>query len=258
MRRALHIPLTISALMLLGACALPPAETAPPSLPEEKEVQAVTDYSDEPPAPLLPDPRASLPPAPAQTRDTSLPDDSASPPKLDVPSPTPGRTESVWSVQVFAAGDRDNAYAMARRLEAEVREPVDVVMEGDGMWRVYAGRAATREAVDSLRDRLRGQGFSDAWTKQRQAETSVADHTVAPGMSMYSVQVFASQDAASAQRVADEVRGKTRMKVEVVRAGNLWKVLVGESATRAPIDAERDRLQHAGYPDCWVIYREGY
>lgn len=258
MNHALRISLTISAVMLFGACAMPPVETAPPSQADEKPVKTVTDYSDEPPAPLLPDPRASLPPAPAETRDTSVRDDLAPPPKLDVPSPAPGRTESVWSVQVFAAGDRDNAHAMARRVEAEVREPVDVLMESDGMWRVYVGRAATREPIDSLRDRLRGKGFSDAWTKQRQAETSVADHTVAPGTSVYSVQVFASQDPASAQRVADEVRGKTRMKVEVVQAGSLWKVLVGESATRAPIDAERDRLQQSGYPDCWVIYREGY
>ena len=45
--------------------------------------------------------------------------------------------------------------------------------------------------------------------------------------------------------------------VEVVQMGSYWKVFVGRSANRDPIDAERDRLRTLGYPDAWTFLRQG-
>jgi len=58
--------------------------------------------------------------------------------------------------------------------------------------------------------------------------------------------------------MVEEVRRATSLPVEIVQIGDLWKVFVGRSATREPIDAERDRLRATGYPDAWTYLREGY
>ena len=247
-RRALRcFSLAIAAGVLSGCPAPPPDPGPPPSPPDVARIE-YPDTSDEPPAPVLPDPRASLPaideaPAPAREADSAAP-------------PANARAGPAYSVQVFASEAREGADAVAQRVGAGLSEPVEVVHEPDGMWRVYAGSAASRGSIDALRDRLRAQGFPEAWTKRRGA-SAAPNRAVAPLTSgpVYSVQVFAADNEANARRVADAVRSDTPMAVFVERDGALWKVYVGRSSNRGAVDSERDRLRVSGYPDAWTTRR---
>lgn len=251
--------ITCIALFMLTACPTPPPTAGPPPVPVDTPPKTLVDNSDEPPAPELPDPRADLPPvssAEARVADAAARQRA---PETSRPSVQSG-TASVYSVQVFAAESRENAEAMARRVEPSVDAPVEVAIEPDGIWRVYAGRSATRPSIDALRDRLRSAGFAEAWTRQRFVAdaSTTADRTVPVGRSVYSVQVFASEDGSRAHAVVEDIRRATSLPVEIVQIGDLWKVFVGRSSTRESIDAERDRLRAIGYPDAWTYLREGY
>lgn len=247
------------AMFALTACPKPPPTAGPPPVPAEVPMETLTDESLEPVAPELPDPRADLP---AVSSDDVRAADAAATPRPSV-TPMPsvrGESANVFSVQVFAAGSRENAEAMARRVESVVDAPVEVAIEADGVWRVYVGRSATRPSIDAIRDQLRSSGFSEAWTRHRIVadETTTVDQTIPTGRAVYSVQVFASEDANRARAVHDNVKRATSLPVEIVQIGNLWKVFVGNSLTRESIDAERDRLRASGYPDAWTYLREGY
>ena len=246
------------ALFALTACPTPPPTAGPPPVPVDTPPETLVDDSDEPPAPELPDPRAGLPPVSGADVRAADAEPTRSPVVPAAPRET--GTAGVYSVQVFAAESRENAEAMARRVEPSIDAPVEVVIESDGIWRVYVGRSATRPSIDVLRDRLRSAGFGEAWTRQRFVSdaSTTADHTVPVGRPVYSVQIFASEDESRARGMVEEIRRATSLPVEIVQIGDLYKVFVGRSATRAPIDAERDRLRATGYPDAWTYLREGY
>ena len=236
------------ALRCLSGCPAPPPDPGPPPSPPDVARIEYPDTSDEPPAPVLPDPRATLPAideVPAPTPEAA----SVAPPANEPTGPA-------YSVQVFASEAREGADAAAQRVGAGLSAPVEVVHEPDGMWRVYAGSAASRRSIDALRDRLRAQGFPEAWTKRRGASAASSPAVAPPANGpAYSVQVFAADNEANARRVADAVRSDTPMAVFVERDGALWKVYVGRSSSRGAIDSERDRLRVSGYPDAWTTRR---
>ncbi len=258
----------VAATLLLAGCPKPPPQPGPPPTPKAATT-APTDESETPPAPVLPDPRPNLPPATAESGTLPPATPSAHPVRGEQVSgevvgigpddePASGLEVKVYSVQVFTSSTQRNADAAADRVRRGVTEPVEVVQEADGKWRVYVGRSADRTPIDALRDRLNAGGeFTGCWTKQRLVRTTTPDVNVPVGQSVYSVQVFVSSTRENAQRTADEVRSKTRMQVEVVQIGSYWKVFVGRSVDRDPIDAERDRLRTVGYPDAWTFLRQG-
>ncbi|HRU23332.1 MAG TPA: SPOR domain-containing protein [Candidatus Latescibacteria bacterium] len=227
----------------LGCPAPPPATVPAAGDTQNNDTTATTT------APELPDPRGQLPrtatPAPAEATDG--PD----------AEPASELESAVYSVQVMSSSSRDAAEAAARQVRSLTSQPVEVVQESGGAWRVYAGRSGTRAPMDRLRDQLISAGYSGAWTKQRVVETSVRDNTIPTGESVYSVQIFVSSTPENARRVAAEARSVTRLPVEVVEMDGYWKVFVGRSPTRSSIDAERDALRQRGYPDAWTYRRQG-
>jgi hypothetical protein len=213
-----------------------------------------------PPAPVLPDPRPELPAVAEEPRVPPTTGEQVSAEVITAgpdDEPASALEASVYSVQAFASATQENAERMASRVRTVVSEPVEVVREADGRWRVYVGRSADRGSIDRLRDRLNAGEFSGCWTRQRLVRTATADSSVPTGQSVYSIQVFVSSSRERVQRVAEEVRQKTPMPVEVVQMGSYWKVFVGRSADRNPIDAERDRLRTLGYPEAWTYLRQG-
>jgi hypothetical protein len=165
---------------------------------------------------------------------------------------------NVYSVQVFSSSTQGNAEAVAGRVRMQVAEPVEIIREADGNWHVYVARSADRGPIDRLRDRLNAGGeFTGCWTKQRLVRTASSDASIAAGQTVYSVQVFVSSSRENADRIANEVRSKTRMPVDIVEMRPYWKVFVGRSPAREPIDAERDRFRALGYPDAWTYLRVG-
>ncbi|OQB39075.1 MAG: Sporulation related domain protein [Candidatus Latescibacteria bacterium ADurb.Bin168] len=246
MRVSLLVKGCIAAVSLFAlGCPAPPPATAPGA----SDAQQNSDSAATATAPELPDPRGQLPrtPPPVPAEATDGPDAE---PATDLES-------AVYSVQVMSSSSRDAAEAAARQVRSLTSQPVEVVQESAGAWRVYAGRSGTRAPMDRLREQLISAGYSGAWTKQRVVETSVRDNTIPTGESVYSVQIFVSSTPENAGRVAAEVRSKTRLPVEVVEMDGYWKVFVGRSPTRSSIDAERDALRQRGYPDAWTYRRQG-
>lgn len=254
----------VAALLVLSGCPKPAPRPGPVPTPRPS-ASVPADEGDMPPAPVLPDPRADLPPVAAES---SVP--AASDARLGErvggevvgigpeDEPASALEVNVYSVQVFSSSTQGNAEAVAGRVRRLAGEPVEIVREADGEWRVYVARSAGRGPIDRLRDRLNAGGeFTGCWTKQRLVRTTSSDASIAAGQTVYSVQVFVSSSRENAARVAEEVRSQTRMQVEVVEMRPLWKVFVGRSPTREPIDAERDRLRALGYPDAWTYLRLG-
>ena len=265
MKRLLFITPVVA--LILSGCPAPAPEPGPMPTPGSQTEtsttgQVSTDGSDEQAAPVLPPPDLGGAVDEPSTTPTTAPETTVMTPVV-TPSATgtSSATGQVWSAQVFASSTSQGAESVAERVRGMVQAPVDVVEEG-GRFIVYAGRCAQRGPADAIRDALRGNGFSGAWTKQRviagaatAVEPAPVPTTTASGP-CYSVQVFSSSAGReNADRVAAEVRGRTTMPVEVVQVDGTWKVYVGRSATREPIDAERDRLRSGGYPDAWTAHR---
>ena len=252
--------------LILSGCPSPPPEPGPMPTPGSQEESTTTgqvssDGSSEQAAPVLPPPDLGGSVDEPSTGPVTTPETTVTTPVIQPSTGTSATGSQVWSAQVFASSTRQGAESVAQRIGSVVQSPVDVVEEG-GRFIVYAGRCAERGPADAIRDALRGNGFPGAWTKQRVvagAATAVepAPAVTAPSGPCYSVQVFSSSAGGreNADRVAAEVRGRTTMPVEVVQVDGTWKVYVGRSATRGPIDAERDNLRASGYPDAWTAHR---
>ena len=263
MKRLLLI-LPIVALVFSG-CPAPSPEPGPlpsPGSQEDTEQtgQVTSDGSSESAAPVLPAP--DLGEGTGETTQTTPQVQSDPAPTTTPTYEPPTGSLSAWCVQVFVSSTQQGAESVAQRIRGMVSAPVDVVEES-GRFNVYAGRFSDRGPADQIRDTLRGNGFTGAWTKQRAvAPTSTSEPTTqtstpaAVSGPCYSVQVFSSSAGReNAERVAAEVRGQTSMTVEVTQVDGTWKVYVGRSATREEIDAERDRLRGNGYPDAWTAHR---
>ena len=276
MRRTI-LTLPILAILLAGCPAPPgpgPATLPPPtaagSADDVQPGQIVTDDVDADPAPVLPDPRELLDAADEEPATVDVdPTPQGQAPSVDVPNSAPSpatpitTTESVYSVQILSSSTEDGANRTASQARNLVQETVDVVQEGN-LFKVYVGRFSARGPADRLRDHLRGNGYGGAWTKQRTVQVTssapmVREETTPPistpattGGIVYSVQVFASSSRENAMSMAGIVRTETNLPVEVIQLGGMWKVMVGASADRDPIDIERDRLRSSGYPDAWT------
>ncbi len=260
---------SILALAFAGCPAPPqpgPSQLPPPTAPADdgQMGQVVADDVDESPAPVLPDPRVVLEEAAPSDVQVDPATDGGTP-SVDVsvtPTPALTSTREVYSVQIFSSSTQSGAERAAAEVRGLVQEEVEVVRDGS-LDKVFVGAFATRGPADRLRDHLRANGYSGAWTKQRTVAGTadippVVDRTPtqpstpqATGF-VFSVQVFAASNRENANAIASEVRSQTNLPVEVVNLGGMWKVMVGASADRDPIDIERDRLRAAGYPDAWT------
>jgi stage II sporulation protein D len=71
---------------------------------------------------------------------------------------------AVYRLQVAALQDERQAEELARRLGAGTGLPADAHFDaGTGFYRVRTGRFPSREAAETARRRLAGQGFAEAW-----------------------------------------------------------------------------------------------
>ncbi|HDR06259.1 MAG TPA: SPOR domain-containing protein [Candidatus Coatesbacteria bacterium] len=75
---------------------------------------------------------------------------------------TPRATVDGFRVQLFAGSNEANARQLAREAESLLGVPVYVSFI-DGYWKVRAGDCRTRAEAETLRNRARNAGYSDAW-----------------------------------------------------------------------------------------------
>jgi hypothetical protein len=68
----------------------------------------------------------------------------------------------------------------------------------------------------------------------------------------YRIQVFASSELGSAERMKVKVAGETPHPVYIEYEGGYYKIRVGDFATREEAAAERAKISEI-YPDCWIV-----
>ncbi|MCP4229385.1 MAG: SPOR domain-containing protein [bacterium] len=74
-----------------------------------------------------------------------------------------GSLVSGFRVQVFASGYEDNAENVAGEVRAKLPGENVYVENISNMWKVRVGDCADRSEAESLRSRLSGAGYGDAW-----------------------------------------------------------------------------------------------
>ncbi len=74
-----------------------------------------------------------------------------------------GSLVSGFRVQVFASSYEDNAEGVASEVRSKVPGENVYVDNISGMWKVRVGDCADRSEAESLRSRLSGAGYGDAW-----------------------------------------------------------------------------------------------
>jgi len=70
---------------------------------------------------------------------------------------------------------------------------------------------------------------------------------------VFRVQVFASDDEATARAMSEEVAARLGQKVYVDHEGGMFKVRVGDCALREEAEKLRNMCQKAGYADAWIV-----
>lgn len=68
----------------------------------------------------------------------------------------------------------------------------------------------------------------------------------------YRIQVFASSELESAERMKVKVTGETSLPVYIEYEGGYYKVRVGDFTTREQAAAERAKISEL-YADCWIV-----
>jgi len=68
----------------------------------------------------------------------------------------------------------------------------------------------------------------------------------------YRIQVFASSELESAERMKANVMSDTPLPVYMEYEGGYYKIRVGDFATREQAAAERAKISEL-YPDCWIV-----
>lgn len=71
-----------------------------------------------------------------------------------------------WVVQIFAARDEPAATTVARRAESDLGAQARVVLE-QGFYKVRVGGYASRAEAESIRERLAGSGYPEAFVVRR-------------------------------------------------------------------------------------------
>lgn len=68
----------------------------------------------------------------------------------------------------------------------------------------------------------------------------------------YRIQVFASSELDSAERMKAKAEGEMPLPVYIEFEGGYYKVRIGDFSTREEAAAERARISEL-YPDCWIV-----
>jgi hypothetical protein len=68
----------------------------------------------------------------------------------------------------------------------------------------------------------------------------------------YRIQVFASRELDSAERMKNKVAAETELSVYIEFEDGYYKVRIGDFLTREGAAAERSRMSEL-YPDCWIV-----
>ena len=69
----------------------------------------------------------------------------------------------------------------------------------------------------------------------------------------FRVQVFATGDEETAEAVREAAQEKMGIPVYVELVEGLYKVRIGDCATREAAEVLKQRCQEAGYGDAWIV-----
>ncbi len=176
--------------------------------------------------------------------------------------------EPGYRIQVFAGALEENARSTAASLETLGLDSVYIV-EQNGLFKVQLGNFQERLEAEKMLDQLRFKRISNAWIVQTPIHIpknlsalpsgEMDTDTAALPPFIYTIQIFVTSEATKAQRVLESLKNIPIQEGWVVRAGDLWKVVVGsfedESAAREALQV----IRSSGYPDAWItqIKKEG-
>ncbi|RMG65909.1 MAG: SPOR domain-containing protein [Calditrichaeota bacterium] len=161
--------------------------------------------------------------------------------------------------QVFAGLNRTNAEHIFQRLQLAAVDSVYLLSDSTGLYRVQVGNCRTRREAELLLDKLRFQGFPDAWIVETPIHVPKAPQRPAPDSlrfnrpaMFYGVQVLATSSRKNADHIAKELNLHFSLPTQTLKKAAFWKVIVGRFTERSRAEALRDQLKQAGYADAWV------
>ena len=94
-------------------------------------------------------------------------EESQAPPPAPKPLPVPVSDSQCWEVQVLVTTNHDKAKQEAKSIEQRLNLAAWVREEG-GMYRVRAGGCLTSDGATELANRLKGQGYPEAFRTPRE------------------------------------------------------------------------------------------
>jgi hypothetical protein len=70
-----------------------------------------------------------------------------------------------FAVQVFNTKHYEKAQSYKKSLERGFSEPIEIIPQND-LWKIIVGRFDDHESASALLDKMRSEGFTDAWITQ--------------------------------------------------------------------------------------------
>jgi cell division protein FtsN len=142
--------------------------------------------------------------------------------------------------------------------DVETREPPPPLVEEQVEEQTAAGGAAyDLEAEMPEQDDVEPEEFEET-IEPIPADTVRVEEVIVPSRPEevfgigYRIQVFASSELESAERMKAKVAGETALPVYIEYEGGYYKIRVGDFTTREEAAVERGRISEL-YPDCWIV-----
>ncbi len=142
--------------------------------------------------------------------------------------------------------------------DEEAHEPPPPLVEEQAVEQTAAGAAAyDLEAEMPEQDDVEPEEFEEA-IEPVPADTVRIEEVVVPSRPEevfgigYRIQVFASSELESAERMKAKVGSETNLPVYIEYEGGYYKVRLGDFMTREEAAVERANISTL-YPDCWIV-----
>ena len=147
-----------------------------------------------------------------------------------------------YSVQVVTVNDESSALEIERFFQ-DILKTEAIVKYENHHWKVCAGKFDERESADKFCEKVRLEGYPEAFVIGRPIPTIVQG---------FRIQLSSFSTKSAAEAYASKISCEITAEVHVIRDGNFWKVRAGDFTDRQKAEEFRDTSIKKGFKDAWI------
>ncbi len=182
------------------------------------------------------------------------------PPPPPIPEKPKFKEIEGYRVQVFAGIDSLNAILSKSKVKNLVSDTI-YFNKDQGLYKLQVGDFPYYPQADSIKRRLRLNGFPGAWIVQRKIHIPIIDSLAADTVNTntletgkYKIQVIATGDENKANQIVVELSNSLKVNAFFKKTGNLYKVYVGYFNDESIARDTLKKIREINYADAWLVY----